>query len=88
MNIGKSEKKRRYALMDSICIGEQKYAPIRAIPYDMKPLNGHLAGKKLDGILGYEFLSQYKIAINYKRKLMYVLPNALSNKVLFVLREK
>lgn len=38
----------------------------------MKQLNRDLPGPELDGILGYEFLSRYRTAINFRKKEIYI----------------
>ena len=52
-------------------INDLPLKPMTCVVTDMKHLNLTL-GTRLDGLLGFEFLSQYKMAINYQRNEMYV----------------
>ena len=44
---------------------------MKCIVKDMMHLNRTLR-TKLDGLLGFEFLKQYKISINYRKNEMYI----------------
>ena len=47
-------------------------SPMMTVFGTMKSLNRSIAGKKLDGFLGVEFLLQYRMSINFKKKILYV----------------
>ncbi len=49
-------------------VGDIRCPPMRAFLISLKKLNKELPGPKLDGIIGYEFLSRYRVAINYIKK--------------------
>lgn len=58
--------------LTGLAIENIPYAPMQTVFSDLTHLNLELIGPKLDGILGYEFLSQYKTAINFKKKEIYI----------------
>ena len=57
--------------LDQIRVNELPLAPMYCVVTNMKSLNITL-DTEIDGLLGYEFLSQYKISINYARNEVYV----------------
>ena len=53
-------------------LGNVAYLPMETIVMSIAHFNNTLFGPQLDGILGFHFLRQYKIAINLKRKELYL----------------
>ncbi len=48
-------------------VGAVAYAPMATVTLPTLPFNNHLPGPRLDGILGYPFLSQHRIALNFEK---------------------
>jgi hypothetical protein len=55
-------------MLNDLTIGELAYRPLRIVLTDLEHLNDLLGGTDLDGILGFDFLGQYKTAINFKKR--------------------
>ncbi len=49
-------------------IGSLPLAPMKTILVDLSPYFAKLHGPRTDGLVGYELLKEYKIAINYRKK--------------------
>ena len=72
--LGPKTKEVPVAALINVEIGRINYAPMRTMFSNITPFSKPLAGPKLDGIVGYEFLSQFKTGINFKRKEIYIWP--------------
>ena len=55
-------------------IGHTTTLPMLTLFKDLRGFNNNFYGKKIDGLLGYQFLSQQEIAINFKKKKLYLWP--------------
>ena len=53
-------------------LGEIRCKPMKTLLLPLKKLNRVLPGPPLDGIIGYEFIRQYRTAINFKKNEIYV----------------
>lgn len=57
------------ARLHGMTLGKITCYPMKTLAINMGTINHHLAGSRLDGILGYEFLQQfYRITFDFKRK--------------------
>jgi len=58
-------------MINEIYIENNEWTSMNYVVKDLGYLNGILL-RKLDGLLGYEFLKQYKTSINYRKNQMYI----------------
>lgn len=63
------------ATMDGLAINGRTFHAFNALAYDLAPLSAHY-GSHLDGILGYSFLSDKIVLIDYDRRVIDVLDHA------------
>lgn len=68
VNIGNKSSNLKYSNILQLKLGRQSYPYMRMATYDISALNQQLPGKKMDGILGYQFLHRQRVAINYRNK--------------------
>lgn len=86
LNMGKGKKSLQRKVINMAKIGKSKLLPMQAIKCHFGAINANLAGKKLDGMLGYEFLKQQKVAINFKKRTLYLWPNTMIHQQILVER--
>ncbi|MBV6442333.1 MAG: hypothetical protein DYG98_19125 [Haliscomenobacteraceae bacterium CHB4] len=60
------------AQLDSVRVRNIRCPALSVLFISLKQLNRDLPGPDLDGIMGYEFLSQYRTAINFRKKEIYI----------------
>ena len=70
---GSNSQKRTFCRV-AFQIGHSATLPMLTVFKDLRAFNNNLMGKKIDGLLGFEFLSQQEIAINFKQKKLYLWP--------------
>ncbi len=58
--------------IDSIVVGNLSCPPMKTLFTNLDHLNKSLNVIKVDGILGYEFLRNFRVAINYKKSEIYL----------------
>jgi len=68
LSLGKKSINTQRKVIENGTIGFYALLPMKTLACHLRAINNHLAGKKIDGIIGYEFLSQQKVAINFKLK--------------------
>lgn len=49
-------------------VGGVAYAPMATVTIPTLPFNNHLPGPRLDGILGFPFFSQHRIALDFEKR--------------------
>lgn len=59
-------------VLTNIVIGKIPFYPMRSMFSDIEYINDEFPGPNIDGIIGYEFFSQYKTAINFKKRELYI----------------
>ena len=64
------KEKQPFGQIDRVCIGEQEMPDFEAVLTDLKHINEGL-DVNLHGILGFNFLRQQKMAVNYRRQKLY-----------------
>lgn len=84
LNMDTPKKAVPRKMINAAKLGNHKLLPMKAIPCDFNAINKNLAGKDLDGILGYEFFKQQKVAINFKQRKLYLWSNSIIEKEIFV----
>ena len=67
-SFGTTAQMTSIAQLDSVSVGNIQCAPMKISLIPLKKLNRDLAGPEIDGIMGYEFLSRYRTAINFRKK--------------------
>lgn len=72
-------KEERF-LKSAIQFNNRSSLPMLMLLKDLTPLNKNLTGKDIHGLLGFEFLSQQRIAINFKKKKLYLWDRVSSQK--------
>ncbi|HRI61557.1 MAG TPA: hypothetical protein PK228_17585 [Saprospiraceae bacterium] len=60
------------AQLDSVVASKINCPTLNVYFISLKKLNHDLPGPDLDGIMGYEFLSHYRTAINFRKKEIYI----------------
>ena len=60
------------AQLDSVRVHSIRCPTLNVFFISLKQLNRDLPGPNLDGIMGYEFLSQYRTAVNFRKKEIYI----------------
>ena len=55
-----------------LIVGSSKCLPMNTVFKSLKHINNFTPGLRIDGILGFEFLSQYCIAIDFRKKMIYL----------------
>lgn len=55
-----------------LAIGQYDYSNTEFVTYSLEDFNANSAGADLDGLLGQPFLSNYRTAINYKKRRLYL----------------
>jgi hypothetical protein len=58
--------------LNNLLVGRLNCPPMKTIFVSMNHFNRHVKGQRLDGILGYEFLSQFRVSINFKKQEIYL----------------
>lgn len=68
----KETQKVPMGVLINIVIAEIPYRPMQTMLSNINHFNTELTGPTMDGIFGHEFLSQYKTAINFKKRELYI----------------
>ena len=69
--ISKEMKKLSSGTLHDLSVGRSTCAPMKTIFTSLKPINKYCPGPKIDGALGFEFLNQFRTAINFRKKKIY-----------------
>jgi hypothetical protein len=59
-------------IIDKLIVGNLSCPPMKTLFVNMDHLNKSPSGIRVDGILGYEFLSNFRVAINFRKKEIYL----------------
>lgn len=70
--LGRSRRKTRAGMLSQIKIEDIPFRSMRTLFSNIGHINRDLIGPNLDGIIGYQFLHQYTMAFNYRKKEMYL----------------
>ncbi len=79
--LGKKIKTGVAGKLSQIKIGGYDCQPMKALFISMNHLNQNVSGPLIDGILGYEFLKQFLVTINFKKRKLYFRPYEQSDGV-------
>ncbi|HMQ62073.1 MAG TPA: hypothetical protein PKE06_15470 [Flavilitoribacter sp.] len=60
--------------LSSVRIGDSFCGPMSTLFTDLSGINWNFSGPNIDGILGFELLRQYRVAINFKNKVIALSP--------------
>jgi hypothetical protein len=60
------------AQIQDVQVGKLRCAPMVTIFAPLQYFNKNLPGRSIDGIVGYEFLNQFRVAINFHKQEIYV----------------
>ncbi|WP_194775897.1 pepsin/retropepsin-like aspartic protease family protein [Pararhodonellum marinum] len=71
-SFGSSEVSVKSLLMEDFNVGKLSCPPMKTMFVNLDHFNKNQSGMKVDGILGYEFLSNFRVAINYRKKEIYL----------------
>jgi len=58
--------------IENIRVGNHSCPPMKTLFVNLQHFNNNHKGKKVDGILGYEFMSNFRVAINFKKSEIYL----------------
>lgn len=58
--------------IDNLMVGNLFCPPMKTLFVNLDHINKSQSGQELDGILGYEFMSNFRVAINYRKKEIYL----------------
>jgi len=58
--------------IENIRVGNHSCPPMKTLFVNLQHFNNSHKGKKVDGILGYEFMSNFRVAINFKKSEIYL----------------
>jgi Aspartyl protease len=71
-SFGAVSKKVPCVQINDIEVGNIRCEPMKTLLVSLKDMNLNSRGGNIDGIMGYEFLSQYRTAINFRKKEIYI----------------
>lgn len=71
----KESSKTSYTRLYSFQVGRLPCRPMRTSFLNLSEWNRGSAGPTADGILGYEFLHQFKVCFHFKKRMIYLIPN-------------
>ncbi|MBX2871214.1 MAG: retropepsin-like domain-containing protein [Saprospiraceae bacterium] len=71
----KEASQASYTRLYSLQLGALGCQPMRTSFLNLSNWNRVTAGPTVDGILGYEFLHQFKVCIHFKKRMIYFIPN-------------
>lgn len=66
--ISRSITQVKAAHVAKVRIGDYACVPMSTLFADLSEINRNFTGQKIDGILGFELLRQYRVAINFREK--------------------
>ncbi len=72
IGLGRKAIQVHVGTLHSIAVGTIRYSPMRTMFVNLIPFLKDLSGGKVQGLIGYEFLSQYKTGINFRRQEIYI----------------
>ena len=58
--------------IDGLVVGNLSCPPMKTLFINLDHFNKSQSGIKVDGIFGYEFLSNFRVAINFRKKEIYL----------------
>lgn len=75
----KESSEASYTRLYSLQMGKLRCRPMRTSFLNLSEWNRVTTGPKVDGILGYEFLHQFKVCIHFKKRMIYFIPSEDGN---------
>lgn len=69
---GQKAQEATFAPLSGVHTNLQEVAEMNTAFADLSHYNRHVPGPKADGIVGYEFLQQFRIAFNFKKREIYL----------------
>lgn len=72
--------------LNGIVIGSLSCQPMSTLLADLSSLNDNLPGARLDGLMGYELLKQFRVAIYYDSRKVLLWPYSEGNRMLIAQR--
>lgn len=88
LNLGKKSVKAQRKVLEEGIIDFYTLLPMKTLACKLSTINHRLAGKKIDGIIGYEFLRQQKVSINFNKKQIFLWPKTDPPQQILALGEK
>ncbi len=70
--LGRARRKTKAGMVTEVHLEGIPFQAMRTLFSNIGHLNRDLAGPNLDGIIGYEFLHQYTMGFNFRKKEMYL----------------
>lgn len=70
--LGKARKKTKAGMVSQVEMEGIPFQAMHTLFSNIGNINRDLRGPKLDGIIGYEFLHQYTMALNFRKKELYL----------------
>ncbi len=74
-SLGQKPYRSEKFLLDGFQMGE-RYFKMKAIFFNMTPVNQRIAGPDIDGIAGYELLNAFKTLIDFRKRKVYLWPGS------------
>ncbi len=71
-SFGPKEVTVKSQIIENLMLGKLSCPPMKTLFANLDHFNKNLSGIKVDGILGYEFLSNFRVAINFRKKEIYL----------------
>jgi hypothetical protein len=62
----------KFQIIDNLIVGKLSCPPMNTIFLNLDHLNQSQSRKRVDGVLGYEFLSNFRVGINFRKKEIYL----------------
>jgi hypothetical protein len=71
-SFGSDEVKVESRIIEKLIVGKLSCPPMKTLFVNLDHLNQNRIGKRVNGILGYEFLCNFRIAFNFSKKEIYL----------------
>ena len=71
-SLGREAREATFARLSGVRTTVQEVAEMNTAFTKLDQYNQHVVGPQADGILGYEFLQQFRVAINFKKREVYL----------------
>lgn len=72
VGFGSAVEMTPFAEISGLTVGEIHCKPMQAFVRSLRQLNSDFKGPDIDGVMGYEFLSRYRTAINFRKKEVHI----------------
>jgi hypothetical protein len=71
-SFGPVSRQAQSSILQDMVVGKLPCPPMKTLFISLDHFNENLSGEYLDGILGYEFLSAFRVAINFRKRKIYL----------------